>query len=56
MATRLTVTIQRWLTLGPGEHLELEAGENIDIVRQERANAISGSESQLGIVAWTAIH
>src|ERR1035437_8609372 len=39
---QVTVTIQRWLTLGPGEHLELEAGEDIDIVRQEIANDTSG--------------
>jgi hypothetical protein len=38
---QVTVTIQRWLTLGPGEHLELEAGEDIDIVRREMANDTS---------------
>jgi hypothetical protein len=32
---QVNVTIQHWLKLGPGEHLELEAGEDIDIVRQE---------------------
>ncbi len=34
---QVTVTIQRWLTLSDNEHLEPEAGEDIDIVRGIRA-------------------
>jgi hypothetical protein len=32
---QVNVTIQHWLKLGAGEYLELEAGEDIDLVRQE---------------------
>lgn len=36
---QVNVTIQHWLKLRPAEHLELEAGEDIDIVRQEADGA-----------------
>jgi hypothetical protein len=41
---QVNVTVQRWLNLGPNEHLELEAGEDIDIVRRARADDISEAE------------
>ena len=31
---QVNVTILRWLELIPGQHLELEAGEDIDLVQQ----------------------
>ena len=41
---QVNVTVQRWLNLGANEHLELEAGEDIDIVRRARADDISEAE------------
>jgi len=41
---QVNVTVQRWLNLCPNEHLELEAGEDIDIVRRARADDISEAE------------
>ena len=41
---QVNVTVQRWLNLGPNEHLELEAGEDIDIVRRARADDASEAE------------
>ncbi len=39
---QINVTIQRWLFLKPDEHLELEAGEDIDVVR----SGLHASESE----------
>jgi hypothetical protein len=41
---QVNVTVQRWLNLGANEHLELEAGEDIDIVRRARADDTSEAE------------
>jgi hypothetical protein len=41
---QVNVTIQHWLKLGPGEHLELEAGEDIDIVRHEAGESETDPE------------
>ena len=41
---QVNATILRWLNLKPGEHLELEAGEDIDLV--QRGAASSGAEDQ----------
>jgi hypothetical protein len=41
---QVSVTVQRWLNLGANEHLELEAGEDIDIVRRARAEDASEAE------------
>ena len=39
---QVNVTILHWLNLTDGEHLELEAGEDIDIVRRETKSDASG--------------
>jgi hypothetical protein len=41
---QVNVTILRWLSLKAGEHLELEAGEDIDLI--QRGVAGSGSEDE----------
>jgi|HubBroStandDraft_6_1064221.scaffolds.fasta_scaffold01496_3 hypothetical protein len=41
---QVNVTILRWLSLKAGEHLELEAGEDIDLI--QRGVASSGSEDE----------
>jgi hypothetical protein len=41
---QVNVTIQHWLKLDLGEYLELEAGEDIDLVRQEPEHPDAGPE------------
>jgi hypothetical protein len=56
---QVNVTIQHWLKLGPGEHLELEAGEDIDIVRYEAGESETDPEwltIQLKAVIGLASH
>src|ERR1700691_594177 len=37
---QVNVTILRWLNLLPGQHLELEAGENIDLIQTAAAHGL----------------
>jgi hypothetical protein len=41
---QVNVTLLRWLNLKAGEHLELEAGEDIDVIQECAAR--SGSEDK----------
>lgn len=36
---QVNLTILRWLSLGPTEHLELECGEDIDLIREELSSS-----------------
>jgi hypothetical protein len=44
---QVNVSILRWLGLSPGEHLELEAGEDIDLIRDTSAAKESEKERVL---------
>jgi len=44
---QVNVSILRWLDLAPGEHLELEAGEDIDLIRDTSAAKESEKERVL---------
>jgi hypothetical protein len=44
---QVNVSVLRWLDLKPGEHLELEAGEDIDLVRKTSAAIESEKERVL---------
>jgi len=37
---QVNVTILRWINLKPGQHLELEAGEDIDLIQQAAASGL----------------
>jgi hypothetical protein len=43
---QINVTLQRWLSLQPGQHLELECGEDIDTVEGEAAE-VGAAERRL---------
>jgi hypothetical protein len=40
---QVNVTILRWLHLQPGQHLELEAGEDIDLIQAAAAKGLEGA-------------
>ena len=39
----MNVTIRDWLNLQPGQHLELEAGEDIDLIQAAAAAGLEGA-------------
>jgi post-segregation antitoxin (ccd killing protein) len=41
---QVNVTILRWLQLLPGQHLELEAGEDIDLIQDAAAKGLDGAQ------------
>src|SRR5690349_6378929 len=41
---QVNVTILRWLHLRPGQHLELEAGEDIDLIQEAAAKGLEGAQ------------